>query len=97
MARLSHRTLPLVTLFLALAPALALGLGACNSGPSGPLNRASMESAGGLSESRMPSGLVGNSPAPTGAKPRDKALEAGWYKRAHEGDKAPTYGDHPAF
>lgn len=56
-----------------------------------------LKSAGMLSESRLPYGIFGDSPAPTGALPRDKALEQGWYKRAPKGEKAPTAGDRASL
>lgn len=55
-----------------------------------------LKSAGRLPESRLPFGIWGDSPAPTGARARDRALEAGWYKRAKVTDKAPTHNDSPS-
>lgn len=68
---------------------------ACTVDGGAPKN--SMKSAGGLDEARMPVGIKGDSPAPTGAIPRDKRLEAGWYKRAKHGEKAPSYSDRPSL
>lgn len=71
-----------------------LGVGCADSAVEGPQKE--LKSAGMLPESRLPVGWVGPSPAPTGAKARDKSLEAGWYKRAKPGDKAPT-ADRPSL
>lgn len=68
---------------------------ACTVDGGAPKN--AMKSAGGLDEARMPVGIKGDSPAPTGAIPRDKRLEAGWYKRAKRGEKAPTQGDRSSL
>jgi hypothetical protein len=80
--------------FLVVSGAAAL-LAACSDGAvEGPLQ--DLKSAGSLPESRLPYGIWGDSPAPTGARPRDIALEAGWYKRAKPTEKAPTHGDSPS-
>jgi len=80
--------------FLVVSSAAAL-LAACSDGAvEGPLQ--DLKSAGSLPESRLPYGIWGDSPAPTGARPRDIALEAGWYKRAKSTEKAPTHGDSPS-
>ncbi|MCC6648744.1 MAG: hypothetical protein IT374_24665 [Polyangiaceae bacterium] len=68
---------------------------ACTVDGGAPKN--SLKSAGGLDEARMPVGLKGDSPAPTGAIPRDKRLEAAWYKRAKHGEKPPTAGDRSSL
>lgn len=73
----------------------AVALAACSDGAvEGPLK--DLKSAGSLPESRLPYGIWGDSPAPTGARPRDLALESAWYKRATAAEKAPTYGDSPS-
>ncbi|MCS6899778.1 MAG: hypothetical protein RMJ98_11085 [Myxococcales bacterium] len=73
----------------------AIFLAACSDGAvEGPLK--DLKSAGSLPESRLPYSTWGDSPAPTGARPRDIALEAGWYKRAKSTEKAPTHGDSPS-
>lgn len=80
--------------FLLIGGAATL-LAACSDGAvEGPLK--DLKSAGSLPESRLPYGIWGDSPAPTGARPRDLALEAGWYKRASATDKAPTHDDSPS-
>lgn len=68
---------------------------ACTDGAvEGPLR--DLKSAGRLPESRLPYGIWGDSPAPTGARARDMALEAAWYKHAKPTEKAPTHGDSPS-
>lgn len=67
---------------------------ACSDGASKEFK--DLKSAGSLSESRLPYGIWGDSPAPTGARVRDTALEAGWYKRAKPTEKAFTHGDSPS-
>jgi hypothetical protein len=53
-----------------------------------------MKSAGRLPESRLPYGIWGDSPAPTGFLPRDKELEKGWYKLSKSPtEKPPSAGD----
>jgi hypothetical protein len=79
-----------VIVFVAVALG-SLALAACSSGGGDPKD--ALKSAGGLSESRLPNGIKGDTPAPTGYLARDKALEAGWYKHAKEGQKAPSYND----
>ncbi len=80
--------------FLAVCGAAVL-LAACADGAvEGPLK--DLKSAGSLPESRLPYGIWGDSPAPTGARPRDVALEAAWYKRARHTDKAFSHGDSPS-
>lgn len=80
--------------FLVVCGASAL-LAACTDGAvEGPLK--DLKSAGRLPESRLPYGIWGDSPAPTGARARDAVLEAGWYKLAKPTDKAPTHGDSPS-
>lgn len=78
-----------------VAATAALVLVACTDNRS-PDVRA-MESAGGLSESRFPQGIKGDTPAPTFGNSADSALHRGWYVRAEEGDKAPTWGNHVAY
>jgi hypothetical protein len=80
-----------LTLVLAFAPLYI----ACND-RSDPSKHA-LQSAGGLSESRMPRGLIGESPAPTGRVEADHRLEQGWQKNARPGEKMPTYGDHASY
>ncbi len=78
--------------------ALPFALVACGSDKGDP--KQAHVSAGGLPESRLPVGPRGDSPPPTAAVPRDfgpKGLEAGWYKRAERGEKAPTAGDRPSM
>jgi hypothetical protein len=77
-----------VVLVAVLAP---LAVAACGSDGGNP--NAALQSAGGLAESRLPYGIRGDSPAPTAALPRDKALEAGWHKRARAGEKPPSHND----
>jgi hypothetical protein len=99
MASRSLRSLSVVSVLAGLA--MACGLGGVGCGPSsrdGTSDPESvMRSAGGLSESRLPFGIWGQSPAPTGALPKDKALQQGWYKHAQQGDKAPTAGDRASM
>jgi hypothetical protein len=81
--------------------ALVLGLFAlvgvaCSDGAvEGPDH--DIKSAGLLSESRLPYGIWGDSPAPTGAVHRDKSLQQGWMKRAKAGEKPPTAGDRASL
>ena len=88
----SLRALPVV---LALV-ALPLLVAACGTERGDAKN--SLKSAGGLSESRLPIGWKGDTPAPTGALPRDKSMEAPWLARAKkkeggENAKPPTFSD----
>ncbi|MFO0659434.1 MAG: hypothetical protein U0165_06345 [Polyangiaceae bacterium] len=68
----------------------ALGLAACEQ------KQDALSSAGGLSESRLPTGIRGDSPAPTSGRPTDAKLQDGWKKLAQPGEHAPTHGDTPS-
>ena len=93
-ALMDSRSLRAVPAALALI-ALPLFVAACGT-PRGDA-KSSLKSAGGLSESRLPIGWKGDTPAPTGALPRDKGMESPWLARAkkdgHANAKPPTYSD----
>lgn len=52
-----------------------------------------LSSAGGLPESRLPSGVWAETPAVTAAKSADQKFEAAWHKNASPVDKAPEHND----
>jgi hypothetical protein len=73
-------------------------LAACGDSAKSPGERA-LKSAGGLSESRLPGGYNGATPAPTSAEKKDKTQEDEWHKakNAKRGEQPPTDTDHPAY
>jgi hypothetical protein len=82
----------LAALRLVLGAALAAPLVAACGEDADPKKKA-LSSAGGLSESQWPKGVIGDTPAPTAANSGDKALQKGWSKYAAPGDKAPEHND----
>lgn len=91
---MESRSLRAVPVALALV-ALPFLVAACGTERGDAKN--SLKSAGGLSESRLPIGWKGDTPAPTGALARDKAMESPWLARAkkegHPNAKPPTFSD----
>jgi hypothetical protein len=80
---MTHRTIALVA-GLVLS---TLALVACDQ------KQDALSSAGGLSESRLPTGIRGDSAAPTAGKPVDAKFQDGWKKLAQPGEKAPSHND----